>query len=214
MLVKYPGLFKQNLAKTFKSIVFLSLGLFTLSIISQAQAVTSVNDGHGKEWRLPQLTSLSWNQAAVLCPQDGVSRCSGSLDNWIWATDEQVLQLMSYYEPAMLTNRSVSGFAYSNSASAFLTAFRAPVITSGGCSGYICTGFETFSQSAAGWTATKDLSGNPFSASSSLTNFAGGSFSVVANTNAASVSGVWLWRDPNGIYANDDSGMVASPYGK
>ena len=210
MLIKCSGLFTRNLAKTFTSIVFLSLGLLTFSIISHAQTVTTVNDGHGKEWKLPQLTGMSWNQAAALCPQDGVSRCSGSIDNWIWATDEQVLQLMSYYEPAMLTNRSVSGFAYSNSASAFLNAFQAPLIADP-CSGYICSGDS--SQSTSGWTATRDSYGSPYIASSFFTFLRGGGFSVTANSNAAQGSGVWLWRDPNGIYANDDSGMVASPLG-
>ena len=209
MLIKCPGLLTQNLAKTFTSIVFLSLGLISFSIIAEAQTVTTVNDGHGKEWKLPQSVGMSWNQAAALCPQDGVSRCSGSLDNWIWATDEQVLQLMSYYEPAMLTNRSVSGFAFSNSASTFLNAFQAQIFTNP-CSGYICSG--DFSQSVVGWTASRDSYGSPYIAASSFTFF-GGSFSVAANSNAAQASGVWLWRDPNGIYANDDSGMVASPLG-
>jgi hypothetical protein len=214
MLVKRTGLFKQNLAKTFTSIVFLGI-LLTLSIISQAQTPTTVNDGHGKEWRFPKLSAISWNQAAAVCPQDGVNTCSGSvglqnLDGWIWATDEQVLQLMSYYEPAMLTNRSVTGFQYSITANTFLNAFQVPIFFQG-CGGYFCTGTSTQSQSA--WTATKDLNGIPYLASSSDTSFTGGSFSVSANTNVTAGFGLWLWRDPNGIYANDDSGMVANPYG-
>ena len=215
MSIKCSGLFTQNLAKTFTSIVFLSLGLISFSVISQAQTFTNVNDGHGKEWRLPQFIGLSWNQAATVCPQDGVSRCSGSvgganLDNWTWATDEQVLQLMSYYEPAMLTNRSVSGFQYSTSAGNFLNEFHAQIFTNP-CTGYICSGDS--SQSIIGWTATRDSYGSPFMGASSLLSFSGGSFSVSANSNAAQASGVWLWRDPNGLYANDDSGMVASPAG-
>ena len=210
MLIKCPGLLTQNLAKTLTSIVFLSLGLISFSIIAEAQTVTTVNDGHGKEWKLPQSVGLSWNQAAALCPQDGASRCTGALDNWIWATDEQVLQLMSYYEPAMLANRSVSGFAYSTSANTFLTAFQAPLIADP-CTGYICSG-DSF-QSLSGWTATRDSYGSPYIASSFFTFLRGGGFSVTANANAAQGSGVWLWRDPNGIYANDDSGMVASPLG-
>ncbi len=190
----------------------LVLILFTIGI-SNAQVV---NDGHGKEWRLPQSTFLSWNQVATICPQDGVSRCSGSigtqnLDNWVWATDEQVLQLMSYYEPAMLTNRSVSGFPYSTSATNFLNAFHAPIIPPPPCGGYFC--FGESSQSLSGWTATKDSYGSPYLGSSSASFFTGGSFSVTPNAAAAQGSGVWLWHDPNGIYANDDSGMVASPAG-
>jgi hypothetical protein len=214
MLPKCPERFIQNSAKTLKSIAFLSLGILILSIIAQAQTPTTVNDGHGKEWRLPQSTFLSWNQVATICPQDGVSRCNGAvgtqnLDTWTWATDEQVLQLMSYYEPAMLTNRSVFGFQYSTGATNFLNAFQAPIITVI-CTGYICTGDST--RSLTGWTASKDSYGLPYIAASSLTSF-GGSFSVAPNAGAAQSSGVWLWRDPNGIYANDDSGMVASPAG-
>jgi hypothetical protein len=215
MLFNCIFMFKQNVAQTLASFVFTSLILLTLMTTSQAQPVTMVNDGHGKEWRLPQLSPLSWNQAATVCPQDGINQCSGSVgsvnvNGWTWATDEQVQQLMSYYEPAMATNRSVAGFDYFNTATAFMTAFQAP-ITFQGCGGYFCTG--TSSQFLNGWTSAKDSNGLPYLGSSSATTFGGGSFAISPNSNVNSAFGLWLWRDPNGIYANDDNGMVASPLG-
>src|SRR5882672_9085399 len=102
------------------SLPLLVLVLFEAPIISQAQSAmqAGVNDGHGKEWmQLPATGGLSWNATAQACPQDGVNACVGSIagrnvNNWVWATDSQVLQLFSYFEPAMLTSRSVQGMTY------------------------------------------------------------------------------------------------------
>ncbi len=197
------------------SLALLVLTLFAAPIISQAQPAT-VNDGHGKEWRqLPQTAGLSWNQVAQVCPQDGVTRCSGSVsyanfNEWTWATDTQVLQLMSYYEPDMATNRSVSGMQYFFTGQTFLSAFQ-PTFSS--CQTYSCSAY------GAGWTATKDAAGLPIFGAVSWGNTPvsiGGSFGVGPDSNPDNrdnFRGVWLWRDPSGIFAYDDYGQVPSPDG-
>ena len=185
--------------------------LLTAAIVSQAQ----VNDGHGKVWRqLTMTTGMSWNQVAQNCPQDGVTGCSGALSGWVWGTDAQVLQLMSYTEPAMATNRSVSGFQYLTTAGNFLNIFSP---TASGCNSSY-TSFGCFS-SLSGWTATKDINGYPIvgSVGKSESNFGfSGGFDVSSIVNPGAVDsarGVWMWLDPNGIYANDDYGQVDSPDG-
>ena len=138
------------------SLALLVPGLFAAPVIAQAQS--TINDGHGKEWRqLPATAGLSWNQTAQACPQDGATACAGSvagrnLDDWVWATDSQVLQLFSYFEPAMETNRSVSGLAYFGSAQSFLSAFQP---TQSFCITYSCGAY------GAGWTASTDDAGAP-----------------------------------------------------
>ena len=204
----------SSLTRLFGSIFSSALLLIILcaaAIVSQAQ----VNDGHGKVWRqLTMTTGMTWNQVAQNCPQDGVTSCTGALSGWVWATDAQVLQLMSYTEPAMATNRSVSGFQYLTTAGNFLNIF---LPTASGCSSSY-TSFGCFS-SLSGWTATKDQNGYPIvgSVGKSESNFGfSGGFAVssIANPDAVdSARGVWLWRDPNGIYANDDYGQVDSPDG-
>src|SRR5689334_8935907 len=111
------------------------------------------NDGNGKEWmQLPGTVGLSWNQVAQACPQDGVNACTGSVDglnlkDWVWATDAQVVQLFSTFEPAILTSPTVEGMAQFGSAQSFLSpSVFQPTFSS--CQTYFC------GASASGWTAS------------------------------------------------------------
>ena len=57
----------------------------------------------GKRWRqVTETTGVTAAQVAAVCPADGASRCSGAHAGWIWATDAQVIALMSHYEPALV----------------------------------------------------------------------------------------------------------------
>jgi hypothetical protein len=206
---------QTNLFASLLLITFSVMFLFAVPIISRAQSAT-VHDGHGKEWRqLGQTAGLSWNQIAQVCPQDGSTRCSGSVNNvnlneWTWATDVQVLQLMSYFEPDMATNRAVSGMQYFFTGQTFLSAFQ-PTFSS--CQTYSCSAY------GAGWTSTKDDAKLPVFGAVSWGNTPvsiGGSFGVGPDSNVDNrdnFRGAWLWRDPNGIFANDDYGQVDSPDG-
>lgn len=202
----------------FVSLALLVPILFAAAVVSQAQTTPAVvNDGHGKIWlQLPQTAGASWNQTALACPQDGVTSCAGSVggrnvSDWVWATDAQVLQLFSYYEPAMETNRSVGGMQYFFTAQTFLSAFQP---TFSFCGTYQCGAY------GAGWTATKDEQGLPVfgGVSWSNTNVSiTGGFGVGASANpdeTLNERGIWLWRATGpGVYAYDDYGQVASPNG-
>ena len=196
----------------FGNFVSLALLVSVLAVTSPAQTTPAVNDGHGKEWmQLAASRGLSWNQVAQSCPQDGVTPCTGSFNDWTWATDAQVLQLMSYYEPAMATNRGVSGMQYFFTAQTFLSAFQ-PTFSS--CQTYQCGAY------GAGWTATKDAAGLPIFGAVSWGNTPvsiSGSFGVGAAASADetdSFRGAWFWRATGpGVFAYDDAGRIASPNG-
>ena len=116
---------------------------------------------------------------------------------------------MSYYEPAMATNRTVGGMGYFFSAENFLSVFRP---TFSFCGTYSCGAF------GSGWTSTRDEYGFPFygSVSHHNTNVSiDGSFGVyTANPNESTYRGVWLWRSVGpGVVAYNDSGTVLSPNG-
>ena len=193
----------------------LIMALFATPTILRGQS--GVNDGHGKVWmQLRPTMGLSWNATAQACPQDGVTPCVGlaagrSVGDWVWATDAQVLQLFSYYEPAMATNRSVSGFQYFFTGQTFLSAFQ-PTFSS--CQTYSCGAY------GAGWTASKDDTGLPIFGSVSWGNTPvsiSGSFGVgppVSADEAQNERGVWLWRATGpGVFAYDDAGYTTSPNG-
>ncbi len=181
----------------------------------QAQVRPNVNDGHNKEWM--QITASprsSWNTIAQYCPQDGVTPCTGGgMTGWVWGTDLQVLQLMSYYEPALVNVRAVGGMAAFFSAENFLSgASFQPTFSF--CGTYSC------GASLSGLTSTRDELGRPYQGFASH-----GSTPVSIDGNigvgpAASVDeidyyrGTWLWRPIGpGVVAYDDAGQVANPSG-
>jgi hypothetical protein len=212
MLSKRTDWFKQNFVKSFVAISLLGFAFLMLPSVYQAQASATVNDGHGKEWmQFANATGRSWNQIAQNCPQDGVMNCTSAYNEWVWATDTQVLELLSYYEPAMATSRGVSGQAYFFTAETFFSAFRP---TFSFCGTYQCGAF------GSGWTATKDVAGNPQVGyvSQDNTNVSiDGSFGVGPVTNPDEISnfrGIWLWRATGpGAKAYNDAGQVSSPLG-
>jgi hypothetical protein len=195
--------------------------ILQVTLFSAAAAAQGVNDGHGKEWRqLTETTLVSWNQVAQVCPRDGVSACSGvagtrDLTGWVWATKEQVIELFSYYEPAILTSPtfSVSGQPYFFTASGFLSAIR-PTFS-------FAITYQS-GQFAAGWTASTDAGGLPIAGSVGVGTTPvsiSGSFGVgsVSNPNEVRADrGVFLWRSTGlggAVIANDDTGSVPSPAG-
>ena len=212
-------IYRNRLLDTILSPALLMMALvlvFAAPVSSQAQAA-GVNDGHGKEWmQLPATAGVSWNATAQACPQDGVTACVGSIagrnvNEWVWATDSQVLQLFSYFDPDLLTNRSVEGMAHFGSAQSFLSAFQP---TQSFCITYACGAF------GAGWTASRDEAGFPFVGSvgwGTTPVSISGSFNVAIAASADEEQGsraVWLWRATGpGPNAYDDFGQVASPAG-
>lgn len=99
-------------------------------------------DAQGRQWRQLDLTcGLSWNQVAAICPTDGVTRCTGTINNqsvsgWIWATRAQVQQLLA--EMGAQTSDCSSGSAATGSVFSYFNS---------------TTNFDLLSV-AHGWTAT------------------------------------------------------------
>lgn len=208
---------RRPLHRSLISIVLLTILVFAAAGTTTAQTNATVNDGHGKEWmQLQPSVGVTWNQAAQICPQDGVTSCSGTVagrnfNEWVWATDTQVLRLFSYYEPAMETNRSVGGMQYFFTAQTFLSVFRP---TFSFCGTYQCGAH------GAGWTSTTDENGLPIFGSVGWGNTnvsIDGGFGVGPTSNpdeSSGFRGLWLWRATGpGAFAYDDSGSVPSPNG-
>jgi hypothetical protein len=165
-------------------------------------------DDGTRQWRqLYETTGLTWNQVAQLCPQDGVTPCSGSIGTrvftgWVWATPAQVVELMGLYEPAILTANppSVSGGAYFGTAMGFLGAMR--------FTGFVST-YGGYTEWTAGWTASTDAAGLPIEGRVGFGWWPpGGGFGVAGVADAPDqYRGVWLWR-PGGV---DYSPPVITP---
>jgi hypothetical protein len=182
------------------------------------------SDGLGTAWRqLTETPGISWNQAAALCPRDGVNPCEGSvgavsLSGWVWATDAQVVELIARYAPAIRTTSRVVGAEADQGVSQFFTVFTP--LTTGGCSGsgYIFT--CSFGLFGSGWTATSTAPGSALQATLQ-SGFGSPSFiELASNTTIATVGqlrGLFMWRADGsggtGIVANDDAGSVESYVG-
>jgi hypothetical protein len=192
-----------------RSFVHCGISLIFLALATSSQA-QSVNDGHFREWaQIAGRAGTTWNQLSATCPSDGISACANS--EWVWATDEQVLELFGYYEPAIIGTRGVGGFAQFFSAQTFLNAFT-PTFSS--CGTYQC------GASASGWTSTLDANGLPVMGSVSWGNTSvslSGGFGVGSGNSrdeSSRFTGAFFWRATGpGVIAYDDSGYVASPDG-
>jgi hypothetical protein len=164
--------------------------LATLAAAGPASAAPPADlndDGTGKRWRqLTETVGMTVDQVAAVCPRDGVTPCSGALSGWIWATADQVKEVMGLYAPAILTAEppSVGGPEYFMLAAEFITDMRATFSVSG-------YGFHT--SATSGYTSSVDEAGEPVRGHVGFGWYPiGGSFSV---GSASSLNvGVWLWR--------------------
>jgi hypothetical protein len=156
-----------------------------------------LDDGAGKQWRqLYETTGMTWNQVAQLCPRDGATGCTGSLTDWTWATDAQVLDLFRRYAPAIgaTSPATVAGPEYFLIAGSFLGEMR-------WTASFALT--YQFAERAEGWTASTAPAGTLIAAWAAY-GFppASGAFTAVpsaAGADAAdSTRGVWLWRSSAG----------------
>lgn len=187
-----------------------------------AAGPNDVSDGQGTAWRqLTETVGLTWSQVAAVCPQDGVSPCTGNvgttaLKGWVWATDEQVVQLISRYEPEILNSRSLSGPAYDAGVARFFLAFKPT--NAGGCfgTGYIAS--CSFGSHVSGWTSTSAAYGTAVSAIVQSGFFAPSMITIASDgsiNTPSSTRGLFLWRPDgsgnSGIEANDDAGYIDSP---
>ncbi len=155
---------------------------------STASAAPTFGD---KQWNeLFPTTGLSWAQVASVCPTDGATPCNGTvggrnLTGWVWATSDQVLELMENYAPGISTgDYTNAGFG---AAIGFLNDFRWTTYTA-------LTYFYT--EYTDGWTASRDANDLPISGSASFqTPFFAGGIGVGSGPDQASpYRGVFLWR--------------------
>ena len=159
-----------------------------------AAAPASAMPPDGKRWRaLTETTGVTAAQLAAVCPRDGESRCSGTAGNrnvsgWIWATSDQVLALMGYYEPRLLDAdpTSVGGPGYLFSALSFVDEIRPT---------WFFAGYSSTNGYVGGWTAS-ERDGLPVLGSASYQHpVFNGSFFVGPAADASSAfNGAWLWR--------------------
>jgi len=79
----------------------MALGVLASASSADATSLTPLytDPSTGYGWaNVDDFEGLSWNQIAAVCPQDGVTACSGTLNGfnvtgWIWATDSEVLRV-------------------------------------------------------------------------------------------------------------------------
>ncbi len=194
--------------------------IMVVAVFAATSAVQAADDAHGKDWRqLTETLGMTWSQVAQVCPQDGVTACVGSvggvdLTDWVWATQPQVIELFSYFEPDILASPSLSGQKYFFSATNFLSFLRPT---------FSMTLTYQAAAGAAGWTASTDENGFPIvgSAGWGMTNVSiGGHFTLASNTNpdeVGSTQGIFLWRatglGTTAAFAYDDVGQIPSPAG-
>lgn len=193
-------------------------GSIKASALAAAAAIVSPSalaqvayvDAQGREWRQVTLTtSVSWNAAAAVCPQDGVTPCDGvasgrDLTGWVWATREQVREMLVEWAPGLASADEVGGPAYVLPGLAFLGAFT-PTFSS-----YTTFG-ASFSLQALSCDATGGIARAPWVIAGYQPNQ--GAFSVAATVGVASASqytGLWMFRVPEAPCAADldGSGLV------
>lgn len=103
--------------------------LAALAPATQVAAQVAYVDSQGREWReLSVSTARTWLAVASVCPTDGTTPCTGSLgnlsvDGWVWATQEQVQELLAEFAPVVANGGCFWGSLYNNDASLVLASF-------------------------------------------------------------------------------------------
>lgn len=168
--------------------------LCAVSIASTTLAA-DFDDGNNRLWRqVKDTTGLTWDQVASVCSIDGETPCSGAvggkdLTGWVWATQDQVRDLMAIFAPDIAELNQVSGPAYTLPGFGFLSTFLPTYAFYIESANY---------ESVTGWTSTlaSPTSARMGHASVSWPAF-NGTFSVAATADPATASsqrGVWLWK--------------------
>jgi len=172
------------------------IALSSLAFTAAASAQVAFTDSQGRQWReVTPTVARSWNQVAAVCPTDGVTPCSGALGSvsvtgWVWATREDVIELLSEWVPAIAKTGEAGGGQYTLQGLGFFEVFNE---TSFGCTVVGC------SFGLAGWTSTLV----PGSATSAYAAGVGASYNpnygnFTANMTASvgdinAFRGVWMY---------------------
>jgi hypothetical protein len=161
-----------------------------------AHGQVAYTDSQGRQWReITPTVARSWNQVAAVCPTDGVTPCNGALGStsvtgWVWATREDVIELLSEWVPAIAKTGEAGGAQYTPQGLGFFEVFNE---TSFSCTVVGC------SFGVSGWTSTLV----PGSTTSAYTASVGAGYNpnygwFTANfaapvTEIYSTRGVWMY---------------------
>ncbi|MCU1498665.1 MAG: putative cadherin domain/calx-beta domain protein [Acidimicrobiales bacterium] len=179
--------------------IALALSLVVSVGVLADRPVSAYEDPVGREWAaLTPFRGLSWEQVAAVCPTDGVTPCSGSigavsLDSWIWATPQQVVEVMAQFAPEIASADPPGASNYFGAVS-FIGEFGAMNWFSG---------YNFYFENTAGWTSGRDAAGLPIEghASDGWWPPSGGLGVSAAPSGAASQDrGVFLWRPAGADY--------------
>lgn len=139
-----------------------------LAVPSLAADGIAYTDSQGRQWRQVNLTlARTWFQVAAVCPTDGVTPCTGSLGSvnvtgWVWATRQDVIELLAEWVPAIQPSGEAGGAQYTLQGLSFFDTFQE--------SAFSCT-VVGCSFGLAGWC-------------SSTVETTGGTYGVSANVGA------------------------------
>jgi hypothetical protein len=172
------------------------IALSSLACTAVASAQVAFTDSQGRQWReITPTVARSWNQVAAVCPTDGVTPCNGALGStsvtgWVWATREDVIELLSEWVPAIVKTGEAGGAQYTLQGLGFFEVFNE---TSFSCTVVGC------SFGIAGWTSTL-VAG---SATSAYTASVGAGYNpnyglfnanfAAPVTEISSTRGVWMY---------------------
>lgn len=175
--------------------------------VSIAMAQVAHTDSQGRQWReVTPTIARSWNQVAAVCPTDGATPCAGALGNqdvtgWVWATREDVVELLSEWVPAVAKNGAAGGAEYTLEGLQFFAVFTE--------TSFSCTVVGCF-YGLAGWTSTMA----PNSTTHAFAPAVGAGYNPNYGTFDANMTapvtelnayrGVWMYRLPCNADLNDD----------
>jgi hypothetical protein len=143
-----------------KLVLPLLLSATSFAAVQSAEAQIAYTDSKGRQWRQTgALVARTWNQVKSVCPTDGATTCDGALGGqdltgFVWATREDVIELLAEWVPAITATGDAGGANYTLEGLQFFEVFNE---TSFSCTVVGC------SFGLSGWTATL-VPGNPNSA--------------------------------------------------
>jgi hypothetical protein len=171
----------------------LASAVATTSSFAQWSAVAYV-DEQGRQWRqLDTTCGATWNFVASKCPTDGVTPCTGTINNqnitgWVWATHAQVQELLAELGagvglPECSSSAAAAGavFQWFNSTTnadltSGLEGWTSTIATGSGVKGFVRAPMVRFDQDAlVGFTCANHLA---------------------SRTESSTDRGVWLFRPP------------------
>lgn len=170
--------------------------------IAESSAQAPHVDAQGRQWRqMTGTTFRTWDQIDLLCPNDGITPCQGTLGGvdltgYVWATRTQVLELLSEFLPEIADALTLGGPSYVLPGLGFFGPFKPTFEFYSTFGGY---------NYLSGWTATA-IGGSAFvpEVSAEYPVFDGyfNLQALAATTSSSAYRGIWLFKPPAGPFQN------------